>query len=60
MLHEGRTDLQKKHVKVHKQEICNSQEQLDKAMSNVLDIKGEGLMLKDPNSLYVLKRSDRL
>jgi len=29
-------------------------------MDRVLDLKGEGFMLKDPNSLYENKRSDKL
>ncbi len=29
-------------------------------MTKVIDVKGEGLMLKDPKSAYVNNRSDRL
>ena len=56
----SRSDLEKKHVVLHKQDICKSQEHLDAEMDRVIDIKGEGLMLKDPNSLYENKRSDKL
>ena len=59
-LSSSRSALAKKHVILHKQEVCKSQEHLDTEMTRVIDIKGEGLMLKDPNSLYERKRSDKL
>ena len=59
-LSSSRSALAKKHVILHKQEVCKSQEQLDTEMTRVIDIMGEGLMLKDPNSVYEQKRSDKL
>lgn len=46
-----------KHIKIHEQEICKNQKHLDKAMDEVLAQKGEGMMIKDPNSMYEFKRS---
>jgi DNA ligase-1 len=40
--------------------LCESFEHLDKEMEKVLKMSGEGLMIKDPNSLYERKRSDKL
>ena len=49
-----------KHVVFHKQVICKDSNHLDSEMKRVIGLKGEGLMIKDPNSLYEQKRSDLL
>jgi len=49
-----------KHIQFHKQEKCTSQKHLDTEMDRVLAQKGEGLMIKDPDSLYEGKRSNML
>lgn len=49
-----------KNVKLLKQEVCQGQEHLDKELKKVLADKGEGLMIKDPHSLYEPKRSKKL
>ena len=47
-------------VKLHKHEKCTSQEHLDKELKRVLDIQGEGLMIKDPDCPYIGKRTKKL
>ena len=47
-------------VKLHKQEICKDQAHLDKEMDEVLAKQGEGLMIKNPDSMYESKRSCNL
>ena len=49
VLHDERSELEMKHVKLHKQQICNSQQQLDQEMQRVLDLEGEG---KGANKIY--------
>jgi DNA ligase-1 len=49
-----------KHAVMHKQEVCKDQVHLDKRMGEVLALKGEGLMIKDPKSKYEHRRSKAL
>ena len=49
-----------KYVVLHKQEVCKDQAHLDKAMDMVIQAKGEGMMIKDPNSKYEQRRSKAL
>lgn len=44
-------------VKMLKQQVCDDKEHLASLMDKVLGVKGEGVMLKDPESLYERKRS---
>lgn len=46
--------------KVLKQTVCTSKDELASLMDAVLSEKGEGVMLKDPHSLYEGKRSHSL
>jgi DNA ligase-1 len=49
-----------KHCVYHKQIICKSVEHLDSEMQKVVNLNGEGLMIKDPKSKYEGKRSGNL
>jgi DNA ligase 1 len=49
-----------KHVEFHKQYPCKGHSHLDEEMKKVIAMKGEGLMIKDPKSLYEAKRSNFL
>jgi len=40
--------------------VCKDAEHLDQEMKKVIALKGEGLMIKDPNSKYEAKRSNFL
>ena len=39
---------------------CKSQKHLDELTLDIISKGGEGLMIKDPNSKYEFKRSDKL
>jgi len=43
-----------------KQEKCKNKEHLEVLMDEITGGKGEGVMIKDPNSLYERKRSNKL
>jgi DNA ligase-1 len=47
-------------VKFHIHEKCKNQAHLDEELKKVLAKQGEGLMIKDPNSMYEGTRSDKL
>ena len=47
-------------VKLHKHVLCKSQRHLDQVMDKVIEKKGEGMMIKDPESKYEQKRSNYL
>jgi DNA ligase-1 len=49
-----------KHLVFHKQVVCQNQAHLDEEMKKVIALKGEGLMIKDPNCPYEAKRSKYL
>lgn len=51
---------QSQYVKLHKHEVCRDQSHLDDELKRVLALQGEGLMLKDPESVYERKRSMKL
>ena len=40
-----------------KQTVCDDKEHLAKLMDQILGVKGEGVMLKDPDSEYEGRRS---
>ena len=44
-------------VKMLKQTVCDDKEHLAKLMDQILGVKGEGVMLKDPDSQYEGRRS---
>jgi len=48
------------YVKLHEHTECKDQAHLDEEMDKVLAQKGEGLMIKDPNSYYESCRSEKL
>jgi DNA ligase-1 len=52
--------INSKHVKLVEHSVCKSHQHLMEEMDKVCDKKGEGLMIRDPNSLYEGKRSDTL
>ena len=47
-------------VKLHAHEFCKSQAHLDQELKKVLDVDGEGLMIKDPKCEYIGKRTKKL
>lgn len=47
-------------AKMISQTVCNSREHLTELMDEICGEKGEGVMLKDPNSSYERKRSFKL
>ena len=47
-------------IEVLEHKICESREQLAEEMDRITEAKGEGVMLRDPESLYENKRSDKL
>jgi DNA ligase-1 len=49
-----------KHLVLLEQTKCEDIEQLDSMMDYVLGKGGEGVMLKDPESIYEERRSDKL
>ena len=56
VLHDKRSELEMKHVKLHKQQICNSQQQLDQEMQRVLDLEGEGKGANKISSKFFQKK----
>ena len=55
-----RIGTENKFVKVLDQVVCKGTTHLYEEMDRVLGVKGEGMMLKDPNSKYERKRSSLL
>lgn len=49
--------LDNPYLKLIEQTVCDSEEHLAKLMDKICGAKGEGVMLKDPKSLYERKRS---
>jgi len=45
------------YLELHEQEICIGDHHLKKRMKEITDIKGEGIILRDPNSLYENRRT---
>lgn len=52
--------LNSDYVKVHPHIECKSMEHLTEHVDKVTAADGEGMMIKDPNSKYENKRSDKL
>ena len=52
--------LNSPYIKIHKQIVCKHQDHLNKAIDWVIAAKGEGMMIKDPESYYENKRSGYL
>ena len=52
--------LNTKHVKAVEHETCKSKEHLAEWMDNITNNGGEGVMLRDPESKYEGKRTDKL
>ncbi|CAI2369579.1 unnamed protein product [Moneuplotes crassus] len=48
------------YIEFHKQEVCEDKEHLDAEMKRVVDLGGEGMMIRDPNSFYEYRRSDKI
>ena len=53
-------EVDSKHIKLVDHRICKSKEDLVETMDKVCGDKGEGMMLRDPQSKYEHRRSDRL
>ena len=56
VLHDNRSEKEMKHIKLHKHEICSTQEQLDQEMERILGLEGEGIYftwITPPVSCYV-------
>jgi len=53
-------DNNSKYVEVLEHTLCKSREHLLEEMDRICGDKGEGVMLRDPKSLYERKRSDKL
>lgn len=49
-----------KYIKVLAQEVCPDKAYLDKKMDEITNDKGEGCIIRDPNSLYENKRSEKM
>lgn len=45
------------YVELHKQEICKGDDDLKERMKEITAIKGEGIILRDPNSSYENRRT---
>ena len=60
VIEEALSKVNSKHCVFHKQVVCESQEHLDEEMKKVLEVDGEGMMIKDPKSKYEGTRSDKL
>ena len=48
------------YIEVLEHKICESREQLAEEMDRITGENGEGVMLRDPESLYENRRSDKL
>lgn len=59
-MHDVIDKLKSDFVKVHPHEECKDFEHLTKELDKVTDQGGEGMMIKDPNSHYENKRSEKL
>lgn len=50
-------DNKSPYIKLHEQENCVNSKALDKRMDEVIALKGEGMIVRDPNSLYENRRA---
>lgn len=48
--------IKSEYLVYHEQEICKNKEQLEKTMDEIVKKKGEGVIIRDPNSLYEERR----
>lgn len=48
------------YIVFHGQEICKGREELEKKMDEIVGKKGEGIIVRDPKSIYENRRSDRM
>lgn len=53
-------DIDSPYIAVHEHQVCKGKEHLEKEMKRVTDLKGEGLMIRDPKSKYEYRRVDTL
>jgi DNA ligase-1 len=53
-------ELKSEYVIPHKHEVCTDMDHLTKELDRVTADGGEGVMIKDPDSKYENKRSDKL
>jgi DNA ligase 1 len=53
-------DNNSEYVQLHEHEVCKDKEHLDDEMKRVIALGGEGMMIRDPNSNYEYRRSDRM
>jgi DNA ligase 1 len=53
-------DCSSKFLELHKQEVCKDVEHLEKKMKEIVSLKGEGVILRDPNSFYENRRSHNM
>ena len=60
VINDDRSTEQKKYCQMLEQTVCKGAKHLTDEMDRILAIKGEGVMIKDPKSMYESKRSDRL
>eukprot|EP01060_Flectonema_neradi_P003104 TRINITY_DN1196_c1_g1_i1.p1 TRINITY_DN1196_c1_g1~~TRINITY_DN1196_c1_g1_i1.p1 ORF type:complete len:629 (+),score=150.02 TRINITY_DN1196_c1_g1_i1:50-1936(+) len=48
------------HINICKQERCKGTDHVTKELNRIIDLKGEGVMLRQPGSMYVHSRSSTL
>lgn len=47
-------------IQLHPQEICSSKEELEKKLNEVIALKGEGIIIRDPNARYENRRTNTM
>lgn len=53
-------DNKSPYVDLHEHQICKDREHLDSEMKRVVDMGGEGMMIRDPKSMYEYRRSNTM
>ncbi len=59
-LKNGAADWQNDYLQIHQQELCRDVAQLREELRRIESLGGEGLMLREPGSMYVAGRSTTL
>lgn len=53
-------DVNSPYIEVHEQQICKNKEHLEQELERVVEMSGEGMMIRDPESLYEYRRSEKM
>ena len=48
------------YIELHEHEVCKDKEQLEQELDRIVEIGGEGVMIRDPDSYYEGRRSDKM